>query len=339
MGTNGYHAHDVHHGDARLGFSAASLVVLATLPLAVGCSQMGELRAKKAFKEANQAYAAQDYKRSAELYEDTIQADPDLALVGAAAYFYLGNSYDNQYKPSLKGTAENDAMLEKAVQHYQTAAEKLSSSDKPEDKKLGQLSLDFLVAAYGSDKLNDPAKAEPVVQRMIQLDPGDPSNYFKLATIYENAGAYENAEDILLKAKEARPNDPTVYTTLAGYYNRQGEFDKTIAALQERASKEPNNPEAWQTLTVFYWDKAFRDARLKESEKKDFVQKGIGAVDKGLKINPDYIDALVYKNLLLRLQANAEKDQARQQALLREANQLRDKAEELRKKKASGVGN
>jgi tetratricopeptide (TPR) repeat protein len=328
-----------HNGDAMRIFSGASLTALAMLALAtVGCGQMSELRAKKAFKEANQAYAAQDYKKSAELYEETIQADPNLGLVGPAAYFYLGNSYDNQYKPSRQGEADNDVLLAKAVENYQTAAEKLSASDKPEDKKLGQLALDFLVAAYGPDKMNDPAKAEPVVQRMIQLDPSDPANYFKLATIYENAGAYENAEDILLKAKEARPNDPTVYTTLASYYNRQGQFEKTITALQERAAKEPNNPEAFQTLAVFYWDKAFRDARLKENEKKDFVQKGIVAVDKGLQIKPDYIDALIYKNLLLRLQANTEKDPSKQQALLKEANELRDKAEDLRKKKASGVG-
>ena len=34
-----------------------------------------------------------------------------------------------------------------------------------------------------------------------------------------------------------------------------------------------------------------------------------------------------------------EKDVAKQQALIKEATMLRDKAEELRKKKASGVGN
>ena len=41
--------------------------------------------------------------------------------------------------------------------------------------------------------------------------------------------------------------------------------------------------------------------------------------------------------LLLRLQANLEKDPAKQQALLREADALRDKAIELRKQKAAGV--
>ena len=46
----------------------------------------------------------------------------------------------------------------------------------------------------------------------------------------------------------------------------------------------------------------------------------------------------LYKGLLLRLEANLEKDPAKQQALLKEADQVRDKAQELRKQKASGVG-
>ena len=67
------------------------------------------------------------------------------------------------------------------------------------------------------------------------------------------------------------------------------------------------------------------------------MQKGIEAVDHSLQIKPDYMEALVYKNLLLRLQANMEKDPSKQQALIKQADQLRDKATELRKQKAAGV--
>ena len=41
------------------------------------------------------------------------------------------------------------------------------------------------------------------------------------------------------------------------------------------------------------------------------------------------MEALTYKNLLLRLQANLEKDPAKQPALLKEADKLRDQALEL----------
>ena len=139
--------------------SGASVALVLMLVVgsfgSVGCAKVNEIKAKKAFKSANQAYQAQDYKKASALYEETVEADPNLA----SAYFFLGNSYDNLYKPSKKGDPENDKLLEKAVDNYQKAAEKLSASSDPANKKLGTLSLQYLVASYGTDKLNDPAKA------------------------------------------------------------------------------------------------------------------------------------------------------------------------------------
>jgi len=318
---------------ASLGYVA--VLALGSFTSTVGCAKVGEIQSKKAFKAANAAYQQQDYKKATDFYEQTIAAAPDTPTAHQA-YFFLGNSLDNQYKPSKKGEAANDAFLTRAVDNYQKAAEALAASPDPADKKLGKLSLEYLVASYGPDKLNDPAKAEPVVQKMIQLEPGEPTNYFQLAKIYEDAGAYDEAEKTLVQAKTAKPSDPAVYMTLAGYYKRQGHFDKTIEALEERAAKEPNNPEAFYTIATYYWDEAYRDFKLKENEKKAYVGKGVEAVDHALQIKPDYMEALVYKNLLLRLQANLEKDPAKQQQLIKDADKLRDRAQELRQQKAAG---
>jgi tetratricopeptide (TPR) repeat protein len=318
------------------GASLAVVAMLALGSLVSACGQVGELKARKAYKAANQAYQTQDYKKASELYEETIQAAPE-SQQAHQAYFFLGNSYDNLWKPSKKGEPENDALMEKAVENYQKAAEKLSASNDPQDKLLSKRSLEFLVAAYRADKLNDPAKAEPVVQKMIQLEPGEPTNYFQLATIYEEAGAYDEAEKVLQQAREARPSDPQVYLTLAAYYNRQGQFDKTIAALEERAAKEPNNPEAFYTISVYYWEKAYRDFKLTESEKRAYVQKGLEAVDHALQIKPDYVDAMVYKGLTLRLQATLEKDHEKAMTLVKQAEQLSEKANALRKQKAASA--
>jgi len=291
---------------------AAAVLALSA---SVGCSQVGMVQAKRSFKAANAAYQGQDYRKAAELYEEALKSDPNLNQ----AYFFLGNSYDNQFKPSKRGDAANDALLDKAVQNYQLAAEKLSKSNEEADKKLGKLSLEYLQAAYGVDKLNDPAKAEPIVQEMIRLEPAEPSNYFVLAKIYEDAGVYDEAERTLLNAKIAKPNDPAVYMTLAGYYNRQGQFDKTIEALQQRAQAEPNNPDAYQTIAAYYWDETRGDSALTDAQKKDFVAKGIEAVDKALSLKADFVEAITFKGLLLRLQANLETDPGKQQALLKEA--------------------
>jgi predicted Zn-dependent protease len=287
-----------------------------------------------AFKDANTLYRQSDYRGAAVKYEEALngcsrgQGDcTDPMLV--ASYFYLANSYDNLYRPAKRGDATNDGMLTKAIDNYKKSA---SLETNPQTRTLA---LQYLVNAFGPDKLNDPAQSEPILQEMIKLDPKDPANYFVLAGIYEQNGDYEMAEATLLKARDAKPNDANVYMQLAGFYNRQGEFEKTIEALQQRASNEPNNPEAFYTMATYYWDKAYRDFRLPEAEKIKYVQSGVDAVDKAISLKGDYMEALVYKNLLLRLQANLEKSPAKQQALLKEADEFRNRAEELRKQKAA----
>jgi tetratricopeptide (TPR) repeat protein len=200
-----------------------------------------------------------------------------------------------------------------------------------------KLALQYLVAAYGPDKLNAPEKAEPIVLKMIEIEPNEPSNYFALAQIYENGGRYEDAEKALLKAQEVKPNDPLVYTTISGFYNRQGDFPKTIAALQKAAELEPKNPTGWQLVATYYWEKAYKDHRLSAAEQKDYIQKGIDATDKALALNPDYSEALTYKNLLLRMQGNAENDLAKRAALYKQADDLRNRAIELNKKRTAGA--
>jgi tetratricopeptide (TPR) repeat protein len=310
--------------------SAASVALLLAVGLATaGCGKYSysNLKAMKSFKDANTQYAAQEWKKAADKYEQALAANPDLVT----AYFFLGNSYDNLYKPSRVGEPENDAYMQKAVDNYKKAA------SRETDPKMRKLAMEYLVAAYGPEKLNDPAQAEPIVQQMIQMEPNEPTNYFALSKIYEDAGRYEEAEQALVKARDAKPKDPTVFTALSGFYNRQGDFPKTMDALHQAAELEPNNPEGYQRVAVFYWEKAFRDHRLQAAERRDYIQKGIDATDKALSLNPDYAEAMTYKNILLRMKANEETDRTKQAALIKEADALRAKAIELNKKKAAGV--
>ena len=311
------------------------MLALGSLTSTVGCAKIGELKARKAFKAANQAYQAQDYKKAADLYEEDDRCRPESAQ---SRLLLPREQLRQSVQAQQEGRGGQRRLLRRRSRITRRPPRSSPRRTDPTTRTSASCRCEYLVAAYGADKLNDPAKAEPVVQKMIQLEPGEPTNYFALAKIYEDAGAYDEAEKMLLKAKEAKPSDPAVYMTLAGYYNRQGQFDKTIEALQERAAKEPNNPEAFYTIATYYWDKALPRLQVEGKRKEGTSSsKGVEAVDKALQIKPDYIDALVYKNLLLRLQANMEKDPAKQQALIKEADELRDKAEELRKQKAAGV--
>ena len=321
----------------RIRSAGAYLALVAGMSVALaGCGQLNQVRAMKAFKDGNKLYASNDFRGAAAKYEEAVAADPagELNSCGTSpgcVYFFLANSYDNLYRPARKGEPNNDANLTKAVENYKLASEKIS------DPMMKTRSLEYLVAAYGPDKLNDPTMAEPIIKEMIRLTPDEPTNYFMLARLYQDSGEYELAEQTLLQAKDARPNDPAVYLQLANFYNSQGDFPKTIEYLNERIKIEPNNPEAHYTVATYYWDKANRDFRLADKEKIQYVQDGLGAVDKAIAIKSDYMEAIAYKNLLLRLQANLEKDPKKQQELLREADRLRDQATELRKAKTAGT--
>ena len=312
--------------------SKAILAAVAALAIASGaCGKVGNLQARKAFKEANGLYQAQDYREAAAKYQEVLASDPNFMTPdGVTPYFFIANSYDNLYKPARKGEAENDAFLTKAIENYKIA------SEKDTNPKMRNLALDYLVYAYGPEKLNDPSQAEPIVQKKIQLDPGETTNYFMLAKIYEDNGNLDQAEAMYQKAKEMKPKDAGVYQQLAGYYQRQGEFEKLISAVQSRAELEPNNPEAHYSIASYYWDEAYRNTRLSDAQKKEYTDKGLAEVEKALAIKPDYIEAIVYKGLLLRLKAAQSKDAKEQQELLKKANQLQEQAAAMKKKQTEG---
>jgi len=163
-----------------VGFGFLAIVAVA----AAGCGQIGMLKAKMAFKDANALYQGQDYRAAAQKYEEVLANDPSLTY----AYFFLGNSYDQQYRSVKRGEPANDALLTKAIANYKKSAEVES------DPKIKRLALDYLVSAYGPDKLNDPGQAEPILLDMIKMDPKETSSYFGLANIYEQSGDYERAE-------------------------------------------------------------------------------------------------------------------------------------------------
>jgi tetratricopeptide (TPR) repeat protein len=128
-----------------------------------------------------------------------------------------------------------------------------------------------------------------------------------------------------------------VYLQLAGYYNRQGQFEQTIAALEQRAEKEPTNPEAFQMIAGYYYEETNGDTRLQDAQKRDYVAKGLQAVDKAMQLKTDYAQAMTFKGLLLRQQALLEKDQGKIKELINEAEGWSNKANELVKKQAAGA--
>ena len=94
--------------------------------------------------------------------------------------------------------------------------------------------------------------------------------------------------------------------------------------------RDPRSPAAYHQQAVEYYEKVRKDPALTAGQVLETIMKGIAAEDRALALNPDYTDAMIYKNLLLRMQANLTSDAAERVGLVQQADELRQKAISLR---------
>jgi TonB family protein len=179
----------------------------------------------------------------------------------------------------------------------------------------------------------DPAAREAELAKRIAQTPNGVAAYIELSKLQEDRGAFAEAEATLLRACQVAPKDKTALMALASFDNRQGDFDKAIAALEAVEQLDPTDHTSPQLVATFYWEKAFKDHRLLPADQLRYLMSGIAATDRALALKPDYVDALTYKNILLRMRANLETDPVLKQQLIAEADALRNRAIELNKQR------
>jgi TonB family protein len=194
---------------------------------------------------------------------------------------------------------------------------------------------------------NKPGQARPATSREEELqaqvakDPGAPTSrlaYIGIAKLQEARGAKSEAEATLQAARAAFPTDSMVLSMLASFYNRAGEFDRAVSIIEDAAAFDSSNPQGHLLVATFYQEKVQKDRALSPTERLTYIQKGVDATDRALTMKPDYVDAMVYKNIFLRHQANLENDPARRSQLVAEADLLRNKAMELNKARGGVPG-
>jgi predicted Zn-dependent protease len=281
--------------------------------------------ASRSFVDGNALYAQQRYREAVVAYRAALAADPSLG----EAHFFLGNALDNLFQPTHRGQPANDRFLEDARTHYVTAAALLVGADQG---VLLKRTLQFLAALYGRDKLNLPDEAEAVVRQLIALDPDDTSSYFAMVRINEDAGRLADAEAVLLEIQGVAPERAEVWVLTAQFFDRHGRFDEAMAALARLTRLQPADPHSFYQLAVAYEEKVRKDASLRPAQQADYLRAGVEAVDQALSLRPEYFEALVYKNLLLRQQARLAADPGAQRLLLEEADRLHQQAMLVRRR-------
>ena len=179
------------------------------------------------------------------------------------------------------------------------------------------------------------ADREAELTKRIAASPTGITAYQQLAKLQEARGALADAEATLLGARQVAPKNKAVVLSLAQFYTRHGQFDKAIGMVETTEQLDPTDPTAPYIVANYYWEKAFKDKSLLPAEQLQYVMNGIAATDRALALKPDYMEALTYKNILLRMRANLETDPVQKQQLIAEADALRTRAIELNKSRTA----
>jgi tetratricopeptide (TPR) repeat protein len=195
-----------------------------------------------------------------------------------------------------------------------------------------------------------------------QFVPGAPTE--------ENRQVGEAAISEFQKVLERDPNNITALSYIAQiYFGMAGaaggtEWDKAkelFAKSKEYRRKliqvDPNNPEHYYSIGVIDWTLAYRprmqtirdlrrqpDEPLPTRERRQLaeqngqvIEEGVEVLQKALQLNPRYLDAIAYLNLMYREKAALAETPQEREELLQRADDLHERYQQLREEQQSGT--
>lgn len=131
------------------------------------------------------------------------------------------------------------------------------------------------------------------------------------------------------------PKNTSAVAGLAGIYQGMKNLEKSREYYKKQTEIDPQNPVAYYAIASTDWLRMRdRSHPLSDEEKVQAIEEGLQYADKALEKNPNYQEAMAYKNLLLRDKAAATKDPAEAKRLLEEADVWFNKALEALKNNA-----
>lgn len=127
-------------------------------------------------------------------------------------------------------------------------------------------SLDIRALTYV--RLDEPERALPFAQRMVQLAPQNPKGHVILGTVFQRMKRYEEAIEAFNRALELSPNDADALNGRgASLFNGQQKYHEALADFDKAIAIQPNNGMAHLNRSRCYFmlgDKA----RARESAEK-----------------------------------------------------------------------
>lgn len=204
-------------------------------------------------------------------------------------------------------------------------------------------------------------RAVTYFQEAVRLDPDLTTAEIYLATAYaqqfvpgsRDEGNKKNAEMAIQTFERVLQRDPNNVNAIAGLasiYQNLGQEDtkqlqKAHDYYMKYATLDASNPVPFYAIGSLDWLIVYDKNNPPPVEQQaTLIDEGLANLDKALALNPDYDDAMTYKNLLYREKARIATDEEEKKKLTALADEWFNKGLEARKRnaeknKAIPVGN
>jgi Tfp pilus assembly protein PilF len=203
-------------------------------------------------------------------------------------------------------------------------------------------------------------------KKAVEYDPSFVTARLYLATAYmqqwipgadspENAQMAKAAMDQFRKVLEQEPTNSNAVASIASIYLNDKKLDDAQQWYEKLASVDPKNATAYYSLGWIAWSKWYpadqkarvdmgmkleepgplKDKKVREELKAKYepvIDAGLRNLDKALEIDPNYVDAMAYQNLLYRERADLADDKAAYEKDVKTADGWMQKTLDTKKK-------
>ena len=184
----------------------------------------------------------------------------------------------------------------------------------------------------------------------------------------ENMKYADTAIDAFQKYLKAYPNDEKVQDFLVATWVNAEKFDAALSFLKQQRRDHPETSKFNQPITNVYiksnryrealdwvgqftprdhglyyliatnaWSKSYNDPTTTFEDRVQIVDVGLQAVQRAVDVKPDYMEAMVYYNLLYREKAKLDPDDKKKEEYTAKADEWRAKALALRERQKPGT--
>jgi tetratricopeptide (TPR) repeat protein len=285
------------------------------------------MQSLQSFRDGSRHFAQYSYAEAARDFDAALQWNPAMP----EAWFFLANANEALalVSPGIPGAELRDT----PVMAYDRALQ-LGLGEVTGTRELKAIALAALARLETERPEPDAATALAHATRLAREYPDDPRALNTLALTYERLGRAAEAAATYERLAASHPGDAAVCQTRADFFRRRAaergsDGREALSMFEQCAEANPSDPVGFYTVAAFYWEAGYRDPLSDAATRRTLVQKGMAAVERALALRPGYVDAMLYKALLLRMNAQLTADPQLTRQYGEEAARVMAEAREL----------